>query len=191
MESNQKDIRDQSSERDLHYAQHGKKISSEVDGVSTQLLSESVLSDDTREGRYTVNGSCSTSRECKRVHSSVDQETDNKRCRTLMSDDDDVQVLEKIVKDTSKQPKMESQPTNGVKELVDVIDVDSVPSPCPSHSKDYSENFHCTVCCKALSPPDVRRHPLLEVISCRACYCFMKERLHHKVRSSSNLPQFI
>ncbi|CAA7390656.1 unnamed protein product [Spirodela intermedia] len=178
----QKDIRDQSSERDLHCAQHGKKISSEVDDASTHLLSESVLSDDTREGRHTVNGSCSTSRECKRVHAGLDPETDNKRCRTLINDDDDddVQVLEKIVKDTTKLPKMDSQPTHDVKESVDVIDVDSVPSPCPSHSKDYSENFHCTVCCKVLSPSEVCRHPLLEVISCKTCHRFMKERLHHK-----------
>ncbi|CAA6655410.1 unnamed protein product [Spirodela intermedia] len=152
----QKDIRDQSSERDLHCAQHGKKILSEVDDASTHLLSESVLSDDTREGRHTVNGSCSTSRECKRVHTGLDPETDNKAA------------------------KMDSKPTHGVKESVDVIDVDSVPSPCPSHSKDYSENFHCTVCCKVLSPSEVCRHPLLEVISCKTCHRFMKERLHHK-----------
>ena len=177
MYPNQKNLQNQHLERDSHCAQRSKITSADGDSSSTQLNPESVMSGGTLEGRYSINGDCSTSKECKIL---------NKRGRLLASDsEDDIQVLESIGKDTSGKVKMESGAANEVNEMVDVIDIDSDTSTCQIKSEKEQEYFHCTVCHKVLGPSEISRHPLLEVTSCKVCYRFIKERMLYKVISLS------
>ncbi|XP_078427682.1 P-loop containing nucleoside triphosphate hydrolases superfamily protein [Wolffia australiana] len=153
----QKEIHDQSLLSDQYCAERGKKILHDADNVG-----------------------CSTSKECQILPAVDDIERNDQKVQTFVSDgDDDLLVLHSVVKDTSGLVKREREPVDKVQEFVDVIDVDSAPS-CSSQRINGHENFHCTVCRKVLSPSELCRHPLLEVISCKSCHRFIKGMLCYK-----------
>uniref|UniRef100_A0A1D1Z2M2 ATP-dependent helicase ATRX n=2 Tax=Anthurium amnicola TaxID=1678845 RepID=A0A1D1Z2M2_9ARAE len=190
----QKDIRSQSRKGDLDRAGCGMKISSQVYGeysASTQSNSEGLSSNEAYKEKCIVDGSRSTlpasalSGECLQPHSGGDLEMDNKRRTVIIDSDDEVQVIEKMVTDTCMEPEIESQSAQQVEELVDIIDVDVIPSPSSSCCKDNIEKFCCTACSKVLRASDVCRHPLLDVITCETCNSILKRRLHSKDSGSS------
>ncbi|ONK70933.1 uncharacterized protein A4U43_C04F3010 [Asparagus officinalis] len=120
---------------------------------------------------------------CKRSHDGDDMEADNKKCRTVVIDSDDEVQLVNLASDDCHVPNRDAHlPPKG--KVVDIIDVDILPSPCLSNQKlcrrGDERNFHCTACYESLRASEVRRHPLLQVIVCETCSLLLEERMNQK-----------
>lgn len=101
----------------------------------------------------------------KRSHESEDADDDSKRSRTVIIDSDD----EEHARDDKYVSSLQ------VKEEIDVVNVDNLPS------LSSNGTFHCTACAKVVVACEVREHPLLKVIVCESCRCIVEERMLEKV----------
>ncbi|XP_072955978.1 protein CHROMATIN REMODELING 20 isoform X2 [Typha angustifolia] len=114
-----------------------------------------------------------------RKHSREEEDAEgvNKRCRAAIIDiDDDVRGEDE--RTTSDDHKNCQNSPSQVKKVVDVIDVDVLPSPSPRCSmKDLRKAFNCTACLEVLKASDVHQHPLLEVIVCGSCKFLLIEKI--------------
>ncbi|GAV83009.1 SNF2_N domain-containing protein/Helicase_C domain-containing protein [Cephalotus follicularis] len=106
----------------------------------------------------------------KRLNESEEIKFDDKKSRTVIIDvDDEADVVKD--KSFSNLTKLEDQ--SALQENIgDCIGAD----PCSSQS---DEKFHCTACNKVAVA--VYQHPILEVIICKDCKCFLEEKMHAKV----------
>ncbi|PKA46223.1 DNA repair and recombination protein RAD54 [Apostasia shenzhenica] len=129
----------------------------------------------------TENANINLSLSCKRP-SEVDEFERNKRCKTVLADsDDEVQVLED--RSTCNAPDSfltETQSPKQDKQVIDVIDVDILPSPSPSNGNSSGKELLCTACYDTLKAVQVHRHPLLQVIVCRHCKFIIEQKMQVK-----------
>lgn len=149
-----------------------------VNGESSDNYCNAIVqnlnADTTSKGTDNVNS--------KRSRDNEVLEAEMKKSRIEVIDiDDEVQVMEKKSSHISHEPNGHLQH----KEMIDIIDVEILPSPNPKgprfkEIKD-SENFHCTACSNWLKASEVLKHPLLAVIICGSCKAFVEDKIQIKV----------
>lgn len=106
----------------------------------------------------------------KRSNEDMEANENNKKARTvIIASDDEANIT---VKDDLISSKLEDQFTMPEKSDADV-GVESISSEC------LTDKFICTACHKVAV--EVQQHPLLKVIVCRDCKCFLEEKMHMKV----------
>ncbi|PPD67158.1 hypothetical protein GOBAR_DD35963 [Gossypium barbadense] len=105
----------------------------------------------------------------KRSNEDMEANENNKKARTVITASDDEANI--TVKDDLISSKLEDQLTMPGKSDADV-GVESISSEC------LTDKFICTACHKLAV--EVHQHPLLKVIICRDCKCFLEEKMHMK-----------
>ncbi|KAA3472957.1 protein CHROMATIN REMODELING 20 [Gossypium australe] len=105
----------------------------------------------------------------KRSNEDMEANENNKKARTVITASDDEANI--TVKDDLISSKLEDQFT--MPEKTDAgVGVESISSEC------LTDKFICTACHKLAV--EVQQHPLLKVIICRDCKCFLEEKMHMK-----------
>lgn len=105
----------------------------------------------------------------KRLNESDELNIDNKRSRTVIIDSDD----EASTKDTFDCNMIKSEDHSNVEENICISADDGLTS------QSLNKKLNCTACNKLAA--EVRSHPLLKVIICADCKCFLEEKKHVKV----------
>lgn len=103
-----------------------------------------------------------------------DFELDHKRPKTVIVESDDDMLI-------NSKPALGNQGSDSssaeVKKVVDIIDLDLLPSESPNFGdKALPKVFKCTVCTEMLNARDVHRHPVLDVTICGSCRFLVIEK---------------
>lgn len=138
---------------------------------------QNINADTTSKGTDNKN----TNVNSKRSRDNEVLEAEMKKSRIEVIDiDDEVQLMENKSSHVSHEPNGRLQP----KEMIDIIDVEILPSPNPKDPRfkeiKDSENFHCTACSNRLKASEVLKHPLLAVIICGSCKAFVEDKIQIK-----------
>ncbi|KAL6977033.1 DNA helicase [Sarracenia purpurea var. burkii] len=152
--------------------------------LKTDVHENNDLFDDVDKNKPKSNGSSSVfsespspdlteTRGIKRSHDSEELCVDNKRTRPVIIDSDDEahtarDEITSICNVTNTDDRSILQERYGD----DSVCAGSTPS------KSLNENIRCTACDKVAA--EVFPHPLLRVIVCRDCKCFIEEKMHVK-----------
>ncbi|KAG0475030.1 hypothetical protein HPP92_014716 [Vanilla planifolia] len=123
---------------------------------------------------FDVNGNC------KHSLSFEENETMSKRYKSIHLDsDEEVQpVVNGATLSASNASSEHYSPKQA--EVIDIIDVDIIPSSDPSRQKPCGKRLLCTACNDTIKRSQVNRHPLLQVAVCRSCKFVIGGKLNDK-----------
>ncbi|KAL6641027.1 hypothetical protein ACP70R_019208 [Stipagrostis hirtigluma subsp. patula] len=108
----------------------------------------------------------------KRTHEDND-ELDQKNLGTVIIESDDDMLIDSM----PDLHKNGGASTAEVEKVVDIIDLDLIPSQSPKLSDGSSpKSFKCTICTEMLNASDVHRHPVLDVTVCGSCRFLVIEK---------------
>ncbi|CAN6283457.1 unnamed protein product, partial [Urochloa humidicola] len=97
----------------------------------------------------------------------------HKRSETVVIESDDEMQID-------SKPALQNDGEGGstrVENVVDIIDLDLLPSQSPKPSeKSVPKAFKCTICTEMLNASDVHRHPVLDVTVCGPCRFLVIEK---------------
>ncbi|CAN6293341.1 unnamed protein product [Urochloa humidicola] len=97
----------------------------------------------------------------------------HKRSETVIIESDDEMQID-------SKPALQNDGEGGstrVENVVDIIDLDLLPSQSPKPSKkSVPKAFKCTICTEMLNASDVHRHPVLDVTVCGPCRFLVIEK---------------
>ncbi|KAJ1295322.1 hypothetical protein BS78_01G215300 [Paspalum vaginatum] len=90
----------------------------------------------------------------------------------IIESDDEMQIDNKPA-----LPKSGEGSSAQVEKVVDIIDLDLIPSQSPKfNDKSPPKAYKCTICSEMLSASDVHRHPVLDVTVCGSCRFLVIEK---------------
>lgn len=142
---------DISSDADLDVDSESNKIEMMDENLRTDVQKDIEVSNDNEKGKSKTNGSSSVCSD-----SALPDESESRGTKRSHGS-------EELEVDNKKTPTI-------------VIDIDDM---VHTPSKSLDGKFHCTVCDKLAA--EVLPHPLLKVIVCRDCKCFIEEKMHLQV----------
>ncbi|KAJ0967213.1 hypothetical protein J5N97_024130 [Dioscorea zingiberensis] len=154
------------------------KPSTSINGETSNEYCNAIVQN---QNTGTTSNGIDNSGDSKRSRDNDNLEVETKRSRIEIIDvDDEVQLVENKSSHISHEQNGRLQ----YKEVVDIIDVDVLPSPNPKDPKfkeiKDSKNIHCTACSNLLKASEALKHPLLGVIVCGSCQAFVEEKMQIK-----------